>query len=98
MDMARQQRVLANVAMIESRDREEREQLLRISTSPTTSEDDQGQRLGPFAAMNLPKEDNPSLHPPDSLARGPPNNHAKPGPRIDEPQTWTPRARGRGNA
>ncbi|KAF8068879.1 hypothetical protein FPV67DRAFT_1668932 [Lyophyllum atratum] len=101
-DMARQQRVLANVKLIEARDREERAQMLRLEDAATSHVSN---RLE--SETSVPPE---TVQQPPPLAEaatgeGPPPKPENSLPKMNtgadpyKPETWDPRAartRGRG--
>lgn len=96
-DMARQQRVLANVALIEARDRVERAEILRLETAALF---DHGTKALPTPGAERKPLEEPQLA--TNEAPDPPRPQQKnPLPKMAtdsfEPQTWTPRARTRVN-
>lgn len=114
-DVVRQQRVRANVELIEAREREERAEVQRLnaigasthSAIPQPTEP-QAQALEPTPIPILTPTLNSSTTPPPTMA---PNDVQHPSARSKlantlpkvpsssdayEPQSWTPRARGRG--
>jgi NADH dehydrogenase [ubiquinone] 1 alpha subcomplex assembly factor 2 len=95
MDLARQQRVLANVALIEARDQEEHAQMLRLNAAapaaPVPNNTIQGKSPPLDESLQAPA-DSPS---PDArLSNQRQQLHSRPEPYA--PQSWVPRARSRG--
>lgn len=111
-DMARRQRVLMNAAMIEARDREERLRLdSPLPPSPETSHQASSASRLPVSATTHLESTLPPLAPnikqdppPSTHTESPPPPHTPPArqglPEMPsesfEPQSWSPRARVRG--
>ncbi|KAG5643630.1 hypothetical protein DXG03_000555 [Asterophora parasitica] len=103
-DLARQQRVLANVALIEARDREERLQMLRLEATPANSTSNH--RSEPLTALDEnqspPESKEPQRQKTQATAGTSPTSDSSsplpkmPGSDTNEPESWTPRARRRG--
>lgn len=96
MDLARQQRVRANVALIEARDQEERVHVLRLNAAGPTV---------PVSNATIPEANSPLLNEPQaplSNSESPssePVRQSNPWRNSSEsyaPQSWDPRARKRG--
>lgn len=95
MDQARQQRVRANAALIEARDREERAEQLRLMAQDDVSRGNESE--------TVPTEE-PKRTPPTAVSSPPaPPAGSTPLPRMAtepeyEPESWTPRAQPRGGS
>jgi NADH dehydrogenase [ubiquinone] 1 alpha subcomplex assembly factor 2 len=91
-DLARQQRVKTNVAILEARDKEERAQMERLVAPSHPSETEQS----PSASQNVPMsqrvERPASDQQPEPQTRDPWAEATK---RSDEPRSWTPVTRRR---
>ncbi|KAF5379212.1 hypothetical protein D9615_005888 [Tricholomella constricta] len=96
-DLERQQRVRANVALIEARDREERAQMLRLQATPPGTYHVSQKVAGQQATSQPPSEGPQKVQ----AASEPPQKPETPLPKMAgsdtyEPEPWAPRARTRG--
>jgi len=92
MDLARRQRVMANVRLIEARDEEERAQILRFNAAPAGSHNTiPGVKSPPLdEPLQTPPSSQTPQRQPDPLLQTPPisDPHA--------PQSWAPKTLRRG--
>ncbi|KAG5635307.1 hypothetical protein H0H81_011767 [Sphagnurus paluster] len=95
-DLARQQRVLSNVAVIEARDREERAQMLRVHTKA----DDARKPAEAIPPPQMKRELEAQHTQASSINEHPPQPDnplpKMPGSDAYQPEAWAPRARMRG--
>lgn len=109
VDMARQHRMQINVALIEARDREEREQMRLLSATPPPvalapapgtprSEEPPGKpRSVEYPSLDDSQRDPRETALPGSTRSPFPNPNPWKTPDSGEPEAWAPRARGRGD-
>lgn len=106
MDLARQHRVLANVALIEARDQEERAQMLRLNAAASAPAAPVASNTVTTEGVKSPPPDEPLQASTDSQSSSPDtaarSNRQHDGLRIPSssepyaPQSWAPRVRRRG--
>lgn len=96
MDLARQQRVQANVALIEARDRQEHDQMLRLNA--TAAHVANNLNDVPGVPLNEPPQAPADSH---LLSTEPRSSDSRQDEPVSSepyaPQSWAPRARKRGD-
>jgi NADH dehydrogenase [ubiquinone] 1 alpha subcomplex assembly factor 2 len=97
VDVARQQRVLVNVALIEARDQQERAQMLRLNAATTPATPGTNDNMSEITSPpDEPLQAQPSSHSPSPDARPSDRRQIPTSPEPYAPQSWAPRARKRG--
>jgi NADH dehydrogenase [ubiquinone] 1 alpha subcomplex assembly factor 2 len=90
MDLVRQQRVLANVELIEAREQQERAQLRRLNAAPSTPVANDS-----ILGANSPSVDEPPADEQSQTSSRWEESQIPPSSGSHAPQSWAPRTRRR---